>query len=82
MKRRRPRLTKNMREKLLALALWAEAEIDVTELVTDVNSARYDNYVIQPRSNPDYKDHYDMLDACEWIWRLAVSGQEIQGDDA
>lgn len=74
MKRRRPRLTKNMRKKLQMLSGWAEAELYSHVRCVGNTPNNYGEYLVAPKNDPDFKMYYDMLDACDWIARLAVSG--------
>ena len=74
MKTRRPRLTEKMRGKLRLLADYAATE---AHQMTEDTSGR-----VYPRNHEDASDYYDIIDACEWITRLANSGRTIsQGGD-
>ena len=78
MKTRRPRLTEKMRGKLLSLANFAESEAEEALYVVPPSGEAY----WRPRTNEHAAMYWDMIDACEWITRLANSGRTIsQGGD-
>ena len=68
MRSRRPRLTEKMRGKLRSLADYAATE---AHQMTESSAG-----VTFPRNHEMASGFYDIIDACEWITRLANSGYE------
>jgi len=79
MKTRRPRLTEKMRGKLFCLADYASEEANqcIQVCPSVENPLVVEGYTL-PRSDEHARFYHEIIEACDWITRLAQSGRGDQ----